>query len=222
MSEPAPVPKTTPLTVEVTRDQRNIITVIMAVNPEQLMVLWLVASLLIAHWEEAEEAMGEDPKLKIGFAAVSDRSGKRPNVKVSSTITKSFKDEAQCWVEDPNQPELPMDDGEVLMKPGAKSKPVILAIEETSSLPDMEAMCLALPAPGGGVVEGQFEEVQPTPAEPEYIPIDEAAVMFGLSIQYLSACVKDGHVAAATVRGEWVLDLASLRALFNERQEVQP
>lgn len=199
--------------------------------PEKEQVLQTIDNLIESNWPFVIEAAGDTPIYAISFKVTIDRRLKKSHVNIGASYTRSFKDAAEFWIEDPDQVELDLEEKEEAedkpkknraKKAKAEPEPTILAIEETSSLPDMAAECLALPAPGEAaisgeeVVDAQFTEVPPTPAAPEHIPIDEAAVMFGLSVQYLTGCLKDGFITGATVRGEWMLDLASLRVLFKE------
>lgn len=126
----------------------------------------LCSDLIETHLRSAAACMHEGV-YKLSLAVIVDRTFVPANVTVKSTYTQSYKDEAEQRAKDPNQGELPLD--KPAPKPAKPAKPAKaatpLAIEETSILPDMEAECLALPAPGEAAIYGeetvdaQFTEV---------------------------------------------------------------
>jgi hypothetical protein len=73
---------------------------------EQDAVLTHIRDLLAAHFREAEESADEEGKFSIGFRATFDRSASPTKLKVACRISKTFTDEIEASVPDPNQPEL--------------------------------------------------------------------------------------------------------------------
>lgn len=69
-------------------------------------VVSYVSDLLDEHWWEVEENRDDKGKMSISFKAVIDDSkGENANVKVTSSFTKSFKDEIEGIVS--GEPQLP-------------------------------------------------------------------------------------------------------------------
>ena len=142
--------------------------------PEKEQALQAIDNLMESNWPFVIEAAGDTPIYAISFKVTIDRRLKKSHVNIGASYTRSFKDAAEFWIEDPDQAELDLEEKEEAedkpkkkrtKKAKAEPAPTILAIEETSSLPDMEAECLALPAPGEAaiygeeVVDAQFTEV---------------------------------------------------------------
>lgn len=75
-------------------------------NHEQQAALSGIEELLLTHFAEAEESADEDGKFSISFKATFDRSHSPTKLKVTSRISKSFTDEIESTIPDPNQPEL--------------------------------------------------------------------------------------------------------------------
>jgi hypothetical protein len=73
---------------------------------EQQAALSGIEELLLSHFAEAEESADEDGKFSISFKATFDRSHSPTKLKITSRISKSFTDEIESTVPDPNQPEL--------------------------------------------------------------------------------------------------------------------
>lgn len=65
-----------------------------------------IRDLLSAHWREAEEAQDDEGKFGIAFKATFDRSASPTKLKVTCRISKTFTDEIESEVADPQQPEL--------------------------------------------------------------------------------------------------------------------
>ena len=67
----------------------------------------LVRDLLDVHFSEALMSMDpEANKLKMSISITFDHGSNSPKVKVGLRYARSFKDEAESWVDDPNQPSL--------------------------------------------------------------------------------------------------------------------
>lgn len=75
-------------------------------DSEQTCAITAITELLTAHYSEAVDSADEDGKFSIGFKVTFDRSHAPTKLKVTSRISKSFTDEIETSVPDPNQPEL--------------------------------------------------------------------------------------------------------------------
>ena len=73
---------------------------------EQDTALIHIRDLLSAHFREAEESADEEGKFSIGFRATFDRSATPTKLKVACRISRTFTDEIEASVPDPQQPEL--------------------------------------------------------------------------------------------------------------------
>ena len=65
-----------------------------------------IRELLSAHYREAEGAADEEGKLGIGFKVSFDRGASPTKLKVTCRISKTFTDEIESEVEDPQQQKL--------------------------------------------------------------------------------------------------------------------
>lgn len=149
--------------------------------PEKEQVLQAIDNLMESNWPFVIEAAGDTPVYAMSFKVTIDRRLKKSHVNIGASYTRSFKDAAEFWIEDPDQTELDLDEKEEAedkpkkkraKKAKAEPAPEVLRIEATSSLPDMEAECLALPAPGDSAIYGdevldaQFTDVATEEAQP--------------------------------------------------------
>lgn len=75
-------------------------------NLEQAKALDHIRELLSAHYREAEDAADEDGKFAIGFKVSFNRGASPTKLKVTCRISKTFSDEIECVIPDPQQPEL--------------------------------------------------------------------------------------------------------------------
>ena len=75
-------------------------------NLEQEKALEHIRDLMSAHWREAEESTDEDGKFGIGFKVTFDRGASPAKLKVACRISKTFSDEIESEIEDPQQPKL--------------------------------------------------------------------------------------------------------------------
>lgn len=73
---------------------------------EQQKALDHIRDLMSTHWREAQDAQDEDGKFGIGFKVSFDRGASPTKLKVSCRISKTFSDEIESVVADPQQPEL--------------------------------------------------------------------------------------------------------------------
>lgn len=73
---------------------------------EQDAAITHIRDLLSTHFREAEDAADEEGKFSIGFRATFDRGAAPTRIKVACRISKTFTDEIEADVPDPNQPEL--------------------------------------------------------------------------------------------------------------------
>ena len=73
---------------------------------EQEKAIGHIRELLSAHWREAQEAQDDDGKFAVGFKVTFDRGASPTKLKVTCRIAKTFSDEIESLVEDPNQPKL--------------------------------------------------------------------------------------------------------------------
>ena len=65
-----------------------------------------IRELLTAHYREAQDSADEDGKFSIGFRVTFDRGASPTKLKVNCRISKTFSDEIESVVADPQQPEL--------------------------------------------------------------------------------------------------------------------
>ncbi len=75
-------------------------------NIEQEKALDHIRDLLTAHWREAQNAQDDDGKFGIGFRVTFDRGAAPTKLKVTCRISKTFTDEVESVLEDPNQATL--------------------------------------------------------------------------------------------------------------------
>ena len=73
---------------------------------EQQKALDHIRELMSAHWREAQNAQDDDGKFGIGFKVNFDRGASPTKLKVTCRISKTFSDEIESVVEDPQQPKL--------------------------------------------------------------------------------------------------------------------
>jgi hypothetical protein len=73
---------------------------------EQAKAIEHIRELLSAHYREAEDAADEDGKFAIGFKVSFDRGASPTKLKITCRISKTFSDEIECVIADPQQPEL--------------------------------------------------------------------------------------------------------------------
>ena len=73
---------------------------------EQSKALDHIRDLMSAHWREAQDSQDDDGKFGIGFKVTFDRSAQPTKLKVTCRISKTFTDEVESEVEDPQQPKL--------------------------------------------------------------------------------------------------------------------
>ena len=73
---------------------------------EQERALEHIRDLMSAHWREAEESADEAGKFGIAFKVTFDRGASPTKLKVTCRISKTFSDEIESVVEDPQQPDL--------------------------------------------------------------------------------------------------------------------
>lgn len=73
---------------------------------EQGAALGHIRELMSAHWREAQDAQDDDGKFGIGFKVSFDRGSSPTKLKVTCRISKTFTDEIESVVADPQQPEL--------------------------------------------------------------------------------------------------------------------
>ena len=73
---------------------------------EQDKALDHIRELLTAHWREAQDAQDEDGKFGIGFKVSFDRGASPTKLKVTCRISKTFSDDIESVVEDPQQATL--------------------------------------------------------------------------------------------------------------------
>ncbi|MEY2599790.1 MAG: hypothetical protein RLZZ142_2049 [Verrucomicrobiota bacterium] len=99
----------------------------------QNMALLLIASHLENYYEAAVEAAGEDPKTKLRFTLTVDHSGSREHVKVQVSFSRAISDESECWVEDPNQTELPLEKPEKPERPQKTASQMLRLTERAES-----------------------------------------------------------------------------------------
>ena len=92
------------------KTKQDLLTLVGSIGEVEAMVLLLVGCHLQNYYPLAVEASGEDPKTKMRFGLTVDRSGTREHIKVSVGFSKATSDEAECWIDDPNQTEFPLDD----------------------------------------------------------------------------------------------------------------
>jgi hypothetical protein len=71
----------------------------------------LFRDLLIQNWMQIQaiRKRSEDSAVAVSFGFDVDTSGKQPLVKGKIAYSEKFKDEAECWVQDPQQQRLQMD-----------------------------------------------------------------------------------------------------------------
>ena len=65
-----------------------------------------IRELMSAHWREAQDAQDDDGKFGIGFKVSFARGASPTKLKVTCRISKTFTDEIESEVEDPQQPKL--------------------------------------------------------------------------------------------------------------------
>jgi len=75
-------------------------------DSEQTTALAALTELLSCHFAEAIESADDTGKFSIGFRLHFDRSNTPTKLKVISRISKTFTDEIETLVPDPNQPNL--------------------------------------------------------------------------------------------------------------------
>lgn len=73
---------------------------------EQQKALDHIRELLSAHYREAEDSADEDGKFGIAFKVTFDRGASPTKLKVTCRISKTFSDEIESVVADPQQPEM--------------------------------------------------------------------------------------------------------------------
>jgi hypothetical protein len=75
-------------------------------DAEQNAAIEAIRELQAAHFNEAVDSADDDGKFSIGFRVTFDRSASPTMLKVTSRIARTFTDEIETRVPDPNQPEL--------------------------------------------------------------------------------------------------------------------
>lgn len=73
---------------------------------EQQKALAHIRDLMSAHWREAQDTQDEDGKFAVAFKATFDRGASPTKLKVTCRISKTFSDEIESEIEDPQQPKL--------------------------------------------------------------------------------------------------------------------
>lgn len=73
---------------------------------EQQKALDHIRDLMSAHWREAEDAQDDEGKFGIGFRVLFDRGASPTRLKVACRISRTFTDEIESEIEDPQQPKL--------------------------------------------------------------------------------------------------------------------
>ena len=73
---------------------------------EQQKALDHIRELMSAHWREAQDAQDVDGKFAVAFKASFDRGASPTKLKVTCRISKTFSDEIESVIEDPQQPKL--------------------------------------------------------------------------------------------------------------------
>ena len=73
---------------------------------EQQKALDHIRDLMSAHWREAQDSQDDDGKFGIAFKASFDRGASPTKLKVTCRISKTFSDEIESEVVDPQQPSL--------------------------------------------------------------------------------------------------------------------
>lgn len=73
---------------------------------EQEKALDHIRELMSAHWREAQDAQDDEGKFAVAFKATFDRGSSPTKLKVTCRISKTFTDEIESEVEDPQQQKL--------------------------------------------------------------------------------------------------------------------
>ena len=73
---------------------------------EQQKAIDHVRELMSTHWREAQDAQDEDGKFGITFKVTFDRGASPTKLKVACRISKTFSDEIESEIEDPQQSKL--------------------------------------------------------------------------------------------------------------------
>ena len=73
---------------------------------EQQKTLDHIRDLMSAHWREAQDPQDDEGKFGIAFKATFDRGASPTKLKVTCRISKTFSDEIESEVVDPQQPSL--------------------------------------------------------------------------------------------------------------------
>jgi len=73
---------------------------------EQQKALDHIRDLMSAHWREAQDAQDDEGRFGIAFKATFDRGSSPTKLKVTCRISKTFSDEIESEVVDPQQPSL--------------------------------------------------------------------------------------------------------------------
>lgn len=73
---------------------------------EQEKALDHIRDLMSAHWREAQDSQDDEGRFGIGFKVTFDRSASPTKLKVTCRISKTFTDEIESEVANPQQPEL--------------------------------------------------------------------------------------------------------------------
>lgn len=75
---------------------------------EQNAAITHIRDLLSTHWREAQNSEDEEGKFGISFKVTFDRGASPTKIKVTCRISRTFSDEVESVIEDPQQPELPL------------------------------------------------------------------------------------------------------------------
>lgn len=75
-------------------------------------ILEAQADLLRKHWPKISGIRNgaDDSTVTITFSSLVDASGPKPHILTRISYAQRFKDEREDWVDDPNQPRLPLEE----------------------------------------------------------------------------------------------------------------
>jgi hypothetical protein len=75
-------------------------------------VIDTLTGLIAANWPQIDDIrkQSDESTVSIAIGVEVNSSGKVPLVKTRIGYAQKYKDEAECWVNDPNQPNLPIDE----------------------------------------------------------------------------------------------------------------
>lgn len=75
-------------------------------------VIDTITGLISANWSQIDDIskQSDESTVSISIGVEIDSSGKVPLVKTRIGYAQKYKDEAESWVHDPNQPNLPIDE----------------------------------------------------------------------------------------------------------------